>query len=94
VPHLAIDWYKKAYENPVMFTSPTVMATPNGYKGFGDGNGAEIVMGLNKLQQLVGASGDTIINVYGAEGQDIRELAGIVMEEIQAATERRAAALV
>ncbi len=94
VPHLAIDWYKKAYENPVMFTSPTVMATPNGYKGFGDGNGAEIVMGLNKLQQLVGASGDTIINVYGAEGQDVRELASIVMEEIQAATERRAAALV
>lgn len=55
IPRLSIDWYKKAYENPVMFTSPTVMQTPQGMKGFGDGNGAEIVMGLEKLRELVGS---------------------------------------
>ena len=53
-PSLSIDWYKKAYDNPVMFTSPTVVPTAAGLKGFGDGSGAEIVMGLNKLQELVG----------------------------------------
>lgn len=55
IPRLSIDWYKKAYDNPVMFTSPTVMQTPQGMKGFGDGNGAEIVMGLEKLRELVGS---------------------------------------
>ena len=54
IPSLGIEWYKKAYDNPMMFTSPTVMATPSGYKGFGDGHGAEIVLGLEKLRELVG----------------------------------------
>ena len=49
-PSLSIAWYRKAYDNPVMFSSPTVLATPNGYKGFGDGSGAEIVLGLEKLR--------------------------------------------
>lgn len=93
VPKFSIDWYRKAYDNPVMFSSPTVLATPNGYKGFGDGAGSEIVMGMNKLQQLVGSAGDTVINVYGAPGQDVSELADIVMDKIQQATERRMAAL-
>lgn len=55
IPSLGIDWYKRAYDNPVMFTSPTVLPTANGMKGFGDGSGPEIVMGLNKLRELVGS---------------------------------------
>lgn len=80
IPRLRVSWEKKAYENPVMFTSPTVLATPNGLKGFGDGNGAEIVMGLNKLRELVGTSGDVIINVTPAPGMDVNQLA----DQIQA----------
>lgn len=74
LPSISIDWYKKAYNNPLMFTSPTVLATPNGYKGFGDGHGAEIVLGLNKLRELVGAAGVTI-NVYATGNQSAEEIA-------------------
>ena len=79
LPSIKIDWYKRAYDNPMMFTAPTVMATPNGYKGFGDGHGAEIVLGLNKLRELVGSTGNTI-NVYAAPGQSAEEIAYKVQE--------------
>ena len=81
VPKLGISWYRKAYQNPVMFTQPTVLQTPQGYKGFGDGAGAEIVMGLNKLRELVGAGGVTV-NVYGAQGQSVDALADAVTRRI------------
>ena len=30
LPSISVDWYKKAYTDPVMFTSPTVLQTPQG----------------------------------------------------------------
>lgn len=53
VPKLSIDWYKRAYESAAMFTNPTVLPTLNGYKGFGDGNGAEFVTGQRNLENTV-----------------------------------------
>lgn len=92
VPKISVEWYRKAYDNPVMFTTPTVLATPNGYKGFGDGNGAEIVMGLNKLREMVGSGGGNVnITVYGAQGQDVKELAAeIERRMVQAQRSQRA----
>ena len=80
LPKLDIEWYRKAYSNPVMFNSPTVMATPNGYKGFGDGNGAEIVMGLDKLRELVGDM-DKNITVNVVLQGDARQIFRVVRQE-------------
>lgn len=88
LPTVKIDWYKKAYDNPVMFTAPTVMATPQGMKGFGDGHGAEIVMGLNKLRELVGGQG-VVINVYPTPGMDVDQLADKIQQKFVAASRMR-----
>ena len=90
IPSLGIEWYKKAYDNPVMFTSPTVMQTPTGLKGFGDGHGAEIVMGLDKLREVVGANtGNVVINVTASPGMDVNQLADVIQARYVAAAKQR-----
>lgn len=90
VPHLNVDWYRKAYNNGVMFTQPTVLATPGGLKGFGDGNGAEVVLGLNKLRELAGGGVTNNITIYGAQGQSEEALANIVIDKITMLAQRQA----
>lgn len=77
-----ISWYRKAYDTPYMFNTSTVVPTLSGMKGFGDGPGGEIVYGRNQLMRdiAMAANGGTYtFNIYGAEGQDPREIA----EEVQ-----------
>lgn len=87
------SWYRKAYENAVMFTRPTVLQTPYGNKGFGDGPGGEIVLSDEKLRQIAG-SGDTTynINIYGAKGQDVNALADAVQARLAMLQRQRGAA--
>ena len=92
-PKISIDWYKKAYDNPVIFTQPTVLPTMGGMKGFGDGSGAEIVMGLDRLREMMGNTGtvNNYITVNAAPGMDVRELADVVAERIEFQTQQRRA---
>lgn len=94
IPRISVQWYKKAYENAIMFNRPTVVPTAAGYKGFGDGHGAEIVMGLNKLKELTKASGDynTTINVYAQPGQDVNQLADAIQDRLVLLQKQREAA--
>jgi hypothetical protein len=78
-PSIDIRWHKDAYDNPMLFTRPTVLATPNGFHGFGDGNGSELVIGTNKLREIIGATGNNInVNVYAAPGMNETALANAV----------------
>lgn len=88
VPHLSVEWYKKAYDTPYLFTTPTIV---NG-RGFGDGNGGEIVYGRDQLMRdIAAATGDEItVNVYAAEGMNVNELADKVIQKINFTTQQRA----
>lgn len=56
IPDVSVEWYKKAYDNPYMFTKPTVM-------GFGDGVGGEMVYGHQSLlNDIKTAMQDTVGN--------------------------------
>ena len=76
IPRISVTWYKKAYDEPYLFTQPTVM------RGFGDGGGSgEIVYGRDQLMRdIAKASGGSSINinVYAQPGQDARQIANEV----------------
>lgn len=92
IPSIRVQWYKKAYDNAVMFSKPTVLQTPYGAKGFGDGNGGEIVLGMDKLKQLVGAAGDTnvVINVQASPGMNVNQLADAIQRRLASVQQQKA----
>lgn len=96
IPSLSISWYRMAYDNPVVFTKPTVIPTARGLMGFGDGPGAEVVIGMNRLQELVAANAERNsgtfspnVYVYAQPGQDVNQIADAVMQKMQYAINRR-----
>lgn len=87
---MSVSWYKKAMNNPYMFSSPTL---------FGAGEaGDEILYGRNSLMRDISSAvssanaggGDEItINVYASQGMDVRELAAEVERRLIESQKRR-----
>ena len=82
VPHLAVDWYRKAMESGMILTSPTIFPAANGtLRGFGDA-GPEAVVGVASLREMIAdavkdASGLTTAREGVRPVQIIFELDGV-----------------
>lgn len=88
IPKLSVEWYKKAMNEPYILDDATIFGAANGKLLGGGEAGSEMVVGTNKLMSMmrdvVGVGNNPItINIYGAEGQDVRELAKEVSREMQ-----------
>jgi hypothetical protein len=88
VPSLSVSWYAKAMEQPYLLNGATIFGSAGGRLLGGGEAGSEMVIGTDKLmgmmREAVGVGANPItINIYGAAGQDVRELAKEVSKEIQ-----------
>lgn len=89
-PSISVSWYKKAMDNPYMFSDATF---------FGAGEaGDEMLYGrkalLRDISEAVGNSGggQIVMNVYGSDGMNVNELANAVERKLIQAQKRRTAA--
>ena len=83
VPSVWVRWYDKGG----IFSSPTII-------GVGEKR-PEFVGALDDLREIVREESNTAnitVNVYGQEGQNVRELADIVIERIRTNVDRKGAA--
>lgn len=53
VPHLSIDWYRKAMDDGMILTSPTIFGASNGKLLGGGEAGAEAVVGVDSLRSMI-----------------------------------------
>ena len=94
IPSVTVEWYRKAMNEPYFLDDPTIFGAANGKLLGGGEAGSELIVGTNKLmemmQQAVGGK-SVVINVYGAEGQDVNALAEVIAEKLENLTRRKGA---
>ena len=91
VPHISVDWYKRAMDNPYIFSTPTF---------FGAGEaGDEMLYGraalMRDIAQAVAQGGGAgnapgvVVNVYGSDNMSVSQLADEVERRLIEAQKRR-----
>lgn len=94
VPHLSVDWYKKAMNNGMILNGPTIFGMKGNSLLAGGEAGSETVVGTNSLMSMIdkavssaGKSVEITNNVYvEGYGSDLNELAQKVGEVIGSTT--------
>ena len=105
IPMIDIEWYAKAMQGGMILDRPTIFGASGGQLlGAGEA-GSETVVGTGSLMSMIRTAvqesmgyvpaGDTTnyggvtVNVYGAPGQDVDELADIIEDRITHNVKRR-----
>ena len=104
IPHFSVSWYKKAMDGGMILNNPTIFGMMNGQLLGGGEAGPEAVVGTQSLMDMIRKAvaavetamtinyGGVTINVYGAEGQSISELADEIEERINFGVAKKTAA--
>lgn len=87
LPKLSVEWYAKAAEEGALFTRPQII-------GVGDAAQPEMLIGQDKLKELIADAGtqNITMNIYANDHMDVRELTNEVMDRMQHEVNRRGAA--
>lgn len=107
IPRISISWYAKAMDDGMILNRPTIFGASGGnLLGAGEA-GSETVVGTGSLLNMIRTAvqegmgyapgettnyGGVTVNVYGAPGQDVEELADLIEERLTANVIRREAA--
>ena len=78
VPSFSVSWYAKAMNEPFILNNATIFGAMNGNLLGGGERGSELVVGVDKLMQMIAdakGSQNVTINAYCREGQDIKAFA-------------------
>jgi phage-related minor tail protein len=83
VPHLSVDWYKKAMDDAYLLDGATIFgARGNTLLGGGEA-GKEVILGLDKLREYAGGTMNFNVVINQQPGQSAEDLAKVVSRQIQ-----------
>jgi len=94
IPTFGVSWYAKAMNEPFILNNPTIFGAMNGNLLGGGERGSELVVGVDKLMQMIAdakGSQNITINAYCREGQDIKAFAEEVAYALEDIKARKAA---
>lgn len=92
LPKISVDWYAKAMQNGMILNSPTIFGYQNGRLLGGGEAGSEVVVGTNRLMQMIAqasGSGMTVNMTVNGGGVSANELADIVIDKLTTKLQRQ-----
>lgn len=92
IPHISVDWYKKAMGVPYMLDGAQIFGAMNGRLLGGGESGKEVVMGWDQMRRELGNNTYNIgITVNAAQGQNAQQIAREVARELQRSVKQKGA---